>query len=310
MTKLSGRLGYTLCERINVLGKIDVFLLAVNLKGYQLVVSDKAALKKVRQRILDAVLFSQDHLNAMVIGLGALTASATDGGKWLATQNGIHSSITHGDTYASLIAAKGIKEISRTSTVSRPTVGIVGAYGIIGSALCRELSADYELIMMGRNNTRLQRLLESVNGNGRITTQLTDMKNADIVVTATSHPTALLTPECLKQGAIVYDVAQPANSCMELLTARPDVERIDGSLVNIPGIKINFDMRNSRGSTFACLGETMIMGLERINGHHVGDVDIEHMRRLQPLGHKYGFTHAEFTSFGKPLNLRGAKDGG
>lgn len=302
MPKLSGRLGHTICEKINVYDKLDVYLLAVLLKGHQMVPSNIQAVKKVRKRILEAVQFSQDYLNAEVIGLGALTASVTDGGRWLTQQEGIKASITHGDTYSALTAINGITRVIDQTRLKNPRVAVVGAYGLIGSALCRSLSKKYELIMMGRNRTRLEQLHSAIGGAVTITTDILDIGEADIVATATNSPDAIIKSEHLKTGAIVYDLAQPANVSLELLWERRDIIKIDGSLVKTPGIEINFEMRTGRGATFACLGETMLLALEGIKGHYVGDIDTVFMERLSPIGRKYGFEHADFTQFGERLD--------
>jgi len=276
MARLSGRLGYSICEKINVYNKANVYLLALALKGHQIASNNLKDLKMVRERILEAVYFSQDYLNAEVIGLGALTASVTNGGSWLISRNKIKSNITHGDTYATFISVEGIKKIIALSRVLNPTIAIVGAYGIIGTALCKILSNDYELLIMGRNKMKLECLHKTIGGKGIITTDMKAIKRADIVVTATSHPEALIESEHLKNGAIIYDIAQPANISKKLLKERPDILRIDGALVKIPRINITFDMRTGKGHTFACLAETILMTLEDIKGHHVGQIDLNY----------------------------------
>ena len=82
---LKGRLGFTVCsrfmaERLNK--KAEGYIIATLLTGKQMMT---LPLKIVRQRILNTILFAQNKLGIEVIGLGALTTSFTDGGKWLRT---------------------------------------------------------------------------------------------------------------------------------------------------------------------------------------------------------------------------------
>lgn len=301
LLSLSGRLGFTVCEKVDVYNRVELYLVAVLLKGYQVATETPSELKTIRSRILDAFYYAQDHLNADVIGLGALCASATEGGKWMARQENISSHITHGDSYSVAISVEGIQKIVSCSGLKNPVIAVVGAYGLVGRALSRLLSEKYDIIMMGRNEAKLRRFQSQKNIKGSITTDMHDLRRADIVITATSHPRALLHQNHLKDRAIIYDVSQPENVSKELLKERPDLIKIDGPLTRIPGINIKFDMNTGGEKTFACLTETLMMALEEIGGHSVGEIDIPHTEYLKSIGKKYGFTHAPFSQFGVPI---------
>lgn len=271
------------------------------MKGYQFSSETPSALKRVRSRILDAVYYAQDHINADVIGLGALCASATEGGKWLVRQDNITSCITHGDSYSIAISIEGIQKIVSCSGLKNPVIAIVGAYGLVGRAISSILAEKYDIIMMGRNEVKLRRFQINKGIKGMITTNMKDLRRADIVITATSHPRALLHQSHLKDGAIIYDVSQPENVSKSLVKERPDLIKIDGPLTKIPGINIRFDMKTGEDRTFACLTETVMMTLEGIEGDFVGEIDMSHIEYLKSIGKKYGFTHASFTQFGLPI---------
>jgi predicted amino acid dehydrogenase len=294
-------MGFTVCDKVDIYDKVDLYLLAVLLKGDQITSDIPSRLRTTRSRILEAVYFAQDQINADVIGLGALCASATEGGRWLVRQDNITSYITHGDAYSVAISLEGIQKIVSCSGLKKPVIAVVGAYGLIGRALSRRLGEKYDLIMMGRNEAKLRRLKIKLNIKGTITTNMEDLKKADIVITATSHPRALLHQNILKDRAIIYDVSQPENVSKDLILRRPDLLKIDGPLTKTPGIRINFDMGTGQAKTFACLTETVMMTLEGIEAHSVGDIDIPQMEYLQSIGKKYGFTHAPFSQFGIPI---------
>ena len=302
MAKLSGSYGYTICDKINIFDKLDFYLLGITMKIHQAVSRNNIkVLRAARRRIHEAASYSQNCLDAGTIGLGALTAPVTDGGKWLVNQEDIYSSITHGGTYTTLVAVDGIKKIIALSGLSNPLIAIVGAYGIIGAALSKILSRDYELIMMGRNKAKLERLYGAVDRKGAVTTSIHKIKTADIVITTTNYPDAFMKSESFKKGAIIYDIAQPANVDKRLLKERPDILRIDGALVKVPGIDINFNMRTGKDSTFACLVETILIALEDIKGHFVGEINVDYLDQFKSIGQKYGFFHSDFTQFGRKI---------
>jgi len=139
---LKRRLGFTLCSKF-IIEKLDKrvegYIIATLLTGTQMMT---LPLKTVRQRILDAILFAQDKLEIELIGLGALTASVTEGGNWLLRQPKVKLIITHGDTYAVAVAEEGIGKILNICkfTPKNVKIAIVGAYGVIGREIAKFLA--------------------------------------------------------------------------------------------------------------------------------------------------------------------------
>ncbi|NOY53449.1 MAG: hypothetical protein GXP58_07505 [Deltaproteobacteria bacterium] len=288
-----------LCSSFDVLGKVRGHILAAPLTAEQMLTRN---LREVRRVILHTVLYAQEKLRAEVIGLGALTASVTNGGKWLAKRSEVRAAVTHGDTFAVAVAMEGIGAILRKK---RGAVAVTGATGIIGSALARLLAKkDRPLILLGRNRRKLKSLAAGLNGvrNLTISTDLAVCRGAEIVVAATSHSDTILKGEHLRKGAVIYDVCQPEAVSLVLLRKRPDLVRIDGSLAAIPGVDPGFAMGPPKGTTFACLAETMLHALEGKREDRVGPIDATHIDNLRTAGKKYGFVHAPFTCFGRPLN--------
>ncbi|MHA1829752.1 MAG: hypothetical protein ACTSX6_14020 [Candidatus Heimdallarchaeaceae archaeon] len=304
LPKLKGRCGYTICSRFKVYGRVEGILLAVLLTARQIVTLSP---RIVRKRILEAVMFAQDKLHAEVIGLGELISSITEKGKWLTRQPGIKVAITHGDSYAVGVAMEAIERMISLGWInSNSVVGIVGAYGLIGSALSKILCKHFSLILLGRNKVRLTRLakeIRRINPTAEIflSVRLADLRKADLVITATSAPDAILRSQFLKFGAVIYDIAQPINVGPELLKQRPDIIRVDGDLVEINGIDLRFEMGPPKGTTFACLVETIIQTLDNEKENHVGDISLDYVGRIRDRAKKYGFFHAPFTCFGEPL---------
>jgi fatty aldehyde-generating acyl-ACP reductase len=255
----------------------------------------------VRQHILDAALFLQNELSVDVIQLGALTTSVTDGGVWVVNQKEYRGYVNHGDSYTAAVTCqatlKALKHFQKNP--SDQILAIVGAYGVIGEAVSKILVPQFKhVILIGRRQEKFKKLEENIEGDFETTVEL-KTKEADILVTATSHPTALLQSEHLKKNAIVVDVSQPPNLSFVVCKQRPDVHRIDGGLVDFP-VKIIIPGM-PEGKNFACISEVIMQALENERENHVGSIDLNHLRRTEKWAKKYGYTLNELTNFGKPL---------
>jgi acetylornithine/succinyldiaminopimelate/putrescine aminotransferase/predicted amino acid dehydrogenase len=127
---------------------------------------------------------------------------------------------------------------------------------------------------------------------------------ADVVITATSQVNSLIQPEMLKFGAVVCDVARPADVSTEVKEARPDVLVIDGGVMAVPGYPdLGWDFGFERGLAYACMSETMMLALERRYEHFsLGvDITIDNIQYFRDLAAKHGFRLAGFRSFDRPL---------
>jgi len=256
----------------------------------------------VRQKILDAALFVQNELDVNVVQLGALTTSVTNGGKWLVNHKKYTGFANHGDSYTAAVTCQAVRKllILLKKNPSDLVLAVVGAYGVIGEAVSKLLVPQFaHSILVGRRKEKFKKLIASLQDKYEIITDL-KTKNADIVVTATSHPTALLNSEHLKKNAIIVDVSQPPNLSYELCKKRPDICRIDGGYVDfpakiqIPGMPV--------GKNFACIVEVIMQALENEHENHVGSIDMKHLHKTEEWAKKYGFTLNELTNFGKPIN--------
>jgi acetylornithine/succinyldiaminopimelate/putrescine aminotransferase/predicted amino acid dehydrogenase len=134
---------------------------------------------------------------------------------------------------------------------------------------------------------------------------------ADIVVTATSQVNSLITPDMLKFGAVVCDVARPADVSLEVKEARPDVLVIDGGVIAVPGAPdLGWNFGFEKGLAYACMSETMMLALEGRYEHHSLGVEIntESIGLFKSLAQKHGFKVAGFRSFDKPLSEKAWND--
>jgi acetylornithine/succinyldiaminopimelate/putrescine aminotransferase/predicted amino acid dehydrogenase len=130
------------------------------------------------------------------------------------------------------------------------------------------------------------------------------LPQADVVITATSQVNSLIQPGMLKFGAVVCDVARPADVSIEVKEARPDVLVIDGGVVAVPGLPdLGWNFGFEKGLAYACMSETMMLALEHRYEHFsLGvDITIDNIQYFRDLAVKHGFELAGFRSFDRPL---------
>jgi predicted amino acid dehydrogenase len=117
----------------------------------------------------------------------------------------------------------------------------------------------------------------------------------NLVVAASNSPEYILFPDHFQAGAVVCDVARPADVSPEVGLKRDDVLILEGGLVQYPdqvNFGPNFGYRDGVG--LGCLSETILLALEgEGKDYSIGTKlplqDIEHLRRL---GQKHGFSLA------------------
>jgi len=126
----------------------------------------------------------------------------------------------------------------------------------------------------------------------------------DIILTATSSTEPLVRPEMLKRGAVVCDLSRPANTSRSVAEKRPDVLVIDGGVVEVPGRPhLGFDFGFPCGLAYACMAETMMLGLEQAyRDHSIGArLDFAKLSGFRALAERHGFHLAGLRSFDRPL---------
>jgi fatty aldehyde-generating acyl-ACP reductase len=255
----------------------------------------------VRQHILDAAIFLQERFDVEVIQLGALTTSVTDGGVWMTKQKAYEGFVNHGDSYTAAVTCQSVVKGMRffQKEPSEHRIAIVGAYGVIGEAVSKLLVPEFQhAILIGRKKEKFKDLEEHLQGDFETTVEL-KTKEADVIVSATSHPEALLRSEHLGRDAIVVDVSQPPNLSVEVCRQRPDVHRIDGGIVDFPVPIVIPGM--PPGKNFACIAEVIMQAMENERKNHVGSIDINYLHKTEKWANKYGFLFNELTNFGQSI---------
>lgn len=300
---------FSVLSKFDVLGETDGYFIAVRLTAKQMMGMPKDV---VRKKILNAILHAQNELDCDVVMLGALTAPLTSAGAWLKEQPELTISVTNGNTYTVAIAIKVAEKCMRLADldVGKIKIAIVGSAGVIGEGITRYFNdKGANLLLVERSFDRFERLKPTLVGSNYVLTDnIGDIVTADMVITATSHPDTLISPDMLKRNAIVVDVAEPPDVSPDVEKLRPDVICVDGGRVDWEKIdlKTNFGLPKKIG--FACMTEGLMQALENRKGDYIGSVTQEHLKETMQWGEKWNFPPATLTSFNKPLDLERFKN--
>lgn len=126
-----------------------------------------------------------------------------------------------------------------------------------------------------------------------------DLPQCNLVVAASNSPEYILFPHHFQPGAVVCDVARPADVAPEVAICRNDVLILEGGLVQYPdqvNFGPNFGYRDGVG--LGCLSETILLAMEgEGKNYSIGTkLPLEDIEHLRSLGHKHGFKLAGLRS--------------
>jgi len=190
--------------------EIEGWLLACSFTARQMV---RLPPQTVYKKIVRTGRLAQ-RLGARILGLGAFASVVGDGGVTIARH--LNIPVTTGHSLTVAVVVETLLEAARCRGI-RPaltTAAVVGATGSIGSA-CAELLAPMvaELVLIGRRESRLAQVRARVETAGarlvRTSTRVEDIREARLVLSATSAAKPIIQPQHLKHGAVVCDVALP-----------------------------------------------------------------------------------------------------
>ncbi len=263
--------------------------------------------KYVIDKIVKATEVAREA-GAKIVGLGAFTALVGNSGREIARKARLP--ITTGNTYTVATAIQGAKKAAEIMEIdmSSSIVAVVGATGSIGSACSEMLTKDAgELRLVGRDPKKLAALEERLSPSARKISWHTDIsaiREADVVISVTGAVDAVIKASDIKPGAVVCDVARPRDVARMVAKSRDDVLVIDGGVVLVPGnVDFHLDFGLPKGMALACMAETMILALERrYECYTLGkEITIEKIREIQDMAEKHGFELAALRSFERAL---------
>lgn len=129
---------------------------------------------------------------------------------------------------------------------------------------------------------------------------------ADLVFVATNSDAALIGADALTAGAVVCDVARPANVSREVVESRDDVLVFEGGLVELPEpVHFGPNLLGFRpGIMLGCFAETVLLALEGDDrDHSIGNkLDPTEAEYLRALAERHGIRAAPPHCFGVELS--------
>lgn len=248
--------------------------------------------------ILDGLGLARQR-GAAVVGLGALLAPATAGGRRLLRHLPPGVTITNGNAYTAAVVARNVAEVAEGSPARVAVVGCTGSVGVAASHLLAE--AGHDLVLVGRTPARVRARLGDLLGPRAVAGDAASLRSADVVVLLTSDPTARLAPGQVSRGSVVIDVAHPANVARASVAEfeRRGVAVVEGGIVRIPGFAATVDFgMPAPGDTAACLAETWLFARRGIREHSVGRPAAETARRFDDACTRLGVVARPLTSGG------------
>ncbi len=279
----------------------------LNLYGLT-VVSDffEADIKRSSPIMVDTIQEFIDELktdNNDYLGLGQFTSIVTRNGTLLDSKG---LAITTGNSLTAGFAIEAIESYvsARGLRFQDLNIGIVGFAGNIGRAVTQTLGAHGSQLTLVykesfETSPRFQNAVDELLNTVGIsfsqihpTADFNDLRNCDIVVLGTNSVQELLQPEHLKKGAVVVDISVPSNVARAVRSSK-DYLYISAGLAKLPNKQsINHSwLPLLSGDCFACLAETVILGLSNYEGSFsLGDISVDKVQNIRQLAKQRGFT--------------------
>ncbi len=263
----------------------------------------------VAEKIRQCGRLAQEQ-GAQVMGLGAFTSVAGDGG--ITAREGLDIALTTGNSYTVATALEALRIACQKMDIDleEESVAVVGATGSIGKACALILSRQGKNIrLVGRDPEKTQQVLKEIRKiSGNRISAHTDVeegiRGARAIITVTSAVESIVKPDWIEQKAVVCDVSRPRNIAEEVVRVRRDVLVIEGGVVDVPGDPdFGMDFGYPPGKSYACMAETMALVLEeRYENFTLGkEVKVEKVEEIERIASKHGFRVSGLRGFGKEL---------
>lgn len=265
-------------------------------------------LRRVYRQIIRAGQLAE-RLGARIVGLGALTSAVGDAGETVARN--LKAAVTTGNSYTVAVTCAAVRAIAADlgAPLENLCVAVLGGTGSIGSACARLLCRKAGHVrVVGRDAEAVRRTVGALEpvafGTVSGATDLTALRDADIVVSATNTAGPLIRPEHLKPGAAVYDLALPPDVSAAVRELGLTVRVYSGGDVIVPGRPhFGLDFGLPPGHAYACMAETIALALEgRYENFTLGRfITPEQVTTICVIAERHGFRAAPLEGRGGTL---------
>lgn len=265
------------------------------------------------KRLIQAARIGE-RMGVKIMGLGAFTSVVGDAGLSVARQTNIGITTGNALTVAATLETVRMALQLMGGHMDQAQIVVMGATGSIGSACARLLAAEVrQLVLVAPRPERLLALQQQIiyeTPTAQVVAALPPdvaIGEADLIITATTALSSdVLNIRTLRPGAVVCDVARPANVSEADAKQRPDILVIESGEIELPGNPdFGFEIDLPPGIAYACLAETALLAMEGLfDDYTIGrTIETERVTHIHHLMHKHGFKLAHFRSFGHIITL-------
>jgi acetylornithine/succinyldiaminopimelate/putrescine aminotransferase/predicted amino acid dehydrogenase len=248
-------------------------------------------------KIEDAVMQARDY-GCQIVGLGAYTSILSGNCKRITTDGII---LTSGNSLTVGMAMEGMKQAAHSSGIDirRSRLAVFGATGNIGATLALMMAPEVEsvlLLVRDEQSPRVKSMVEEIGQVARnlvVTSDLHELRKCNLIAAASNSPEPLIYPQHLSsEPTIVCDIAVPADVAPEVCLQCPQATVLRGGLIKLPRnddfLIAGLDLEP--GYVFACMGETLLMGLEGVTSSiSFGSIKPEGVQWALQAAQKHGF---------------------
>ena len=220
------------------------------------------------QKAIEAARIAKSH-GAEAFGLGAFWS--TVGEKGVKVQEAVPDiNITNGGAYTAATVKAAVPGLLASfakngGELSSATAAVVGANGVVAFGVARSIANEVaKLILIGTDLARLERSAKTLrkkypNTVIECSTDISQIKQADLIFSATSDPNPVIFAKDIKEDVWIFDLGRPEDVADEV-KEMPNVHIIPGGMVKPPGNMVSeIDLHFGHDMIPACMAETMIM---------------------------------------------------
>jgi acetylornithine/succinyldiaminopimelate/putrescine aminotransferase/predicted amino acid dehydrogenase/acyl carrier protein len=187
------------------------------------------------------------------------------------------------------VAAAACRHVLERASRKMPTAGLLAAR-ILAAPRPPAVDAPLEAF-----RSLVERVLEPAGAFVLTADGVDAVRRADAVLTATNATGELLRASDPSPGAVICEISRPPNFASDEVRAqRPDVQIIDGGIIEVPGRPEIGSFGLEPGQAYACMAETMLLALAQRYEHASlgGELSLAEVDALRSLATQHGFAVA------------------
>jgi acetylornithine/succinyldiaminopimelate/putrescine aminotransferase/predicted amino acid dehydrogenase len=311
LAKTSPLVGPTVLDTVNVQSQtgdeVHLSFIGFNLTSGQVEQACQTRQTKSIMDKIEAAVTIAKQQGCQVVGFGGYLSIVSRNCRRIKTQD---IALTTGN---SLTVGMGILALQKAAQqqnidLSQSCLAVVGAGGNIATTYA-VMMAPYvkAIVLIARHlgTPKLEKVRRAICQAApgieiHITDKVHDLRLCSLIVAASNAIQPLIYPEHLgKHPVVICDISVPADVASAVSLERPDVLVIQGGIVRLPRNK-DFVMSGiplESGHAFACMSETLLMGLEGITSHgSYGRITPEGVKLTLSMAEKHGFSLGNFNT--------------